>query len=52
VVVSWSVERAANTASSSVVQNMSIDHGRRDVGVSEQFLDRPDVVAVLQQEAE
>lgn len=42
------VERASD-ASAAAVQDVGVDHRGRDVGVAEEFLDRPDVVAGLEQ---
>ena len=41
------VERAADTPATTV-QNVGVDHRRRDVAVTAQLLDRPDVVAGLE----
>ena len=40
--------RRASDSSPATVQDVGVDHGCRDIGVPEQFLNRPDVVAVLQ----
>jgi hypothetical protein len=42
--IEWTTDRA-----SAAIENMGIYHGRAHVAVAEQFLDGPDVVAILQQ---
>lgn len=42
------VRRAVHSTSASV-QDMGIDHGRTDVLMPKELLDRPDVVAVLKE---
>ena len=41
--------RARHTAASRVPKDVGVDHGGLDIFVTEQLLDRPDVVAVLQE---
>ena len=43
------IERAADAAAARLVEDRGVDHGRRDVLVTEESLDGPDVVAVLQE---
>ena len=41
--------RRASDRARAPVQNVSVDHGRADVVVAKELLDRPDVVAIFQQ---
>ena len=46
----WSVERASDReAAPSLVQDVGVNHSRADVAVAEEFLNRPDVDAILKQ---
>ncbi len=42
------VERAANSPPSPV-ENVGVDHRRRDIAVAQEFLDRPDVVTDVEE---
>ena len=44
--VTLSIKRAFHGGS--FIENMRVDHRRRDIFVSQEFLDRPDVVARFQ----
>ena len=41
--------RRASDRARAPVQDVSVDHGRADVVVAQELLDRPDVVAIFQQ---
>jgi len=42
------VERAPYAATAGTLKHVSVDHGRLDVRVAEELLDRPDVVAIFE----
>ena len=45
----WEMFQGALHPSPSAIEDVRVDHGGGDVGVSEKLLDRPKVIAALQQ---